>query len=446
MGKHKKFDIPKIPYPFKKAFNSRLNPRYMARWKLIRAKEYEALQTEIKGFYEEDEKMNVYLEALRKQLPKTGLPDMASMSREDIRRAYEQNAPVMGVVNYIAENVGEVMRYYELYDKEGNVVEDHPILRALRRPNDRFSLKKFGTAWAINRLLFGDAFTYVVKKIGKEGGFSMYIIPSQRVAVESGSLRLMDGIQLLGYVGNRTIKIEDCFESFDYNLDDKSFFGTSKIVAAATYLSVMEKGMQRQDTTLEAGGATHIITPKPDESGTVLPQYAAEVEKLVNGQKSLGKKRFFHIPLEVLQLGNTPLDLNILGSHKDAVTALCFVYRIPVDLYYGQSKYENAKEAKKTIYEQNAIPMANEFADDLLHFLKLDVEGYRLEVNTDKIEVLRASRGEMLDDLGKMHASLNELREANGYAPIEEDWADKPLMPMGLTYGNEFDIDIDENA
>jgi phage portal protein BeeE len=115
-----------------------------------------------------------------------------------------------------------------------------------------------------------------------------------------------------------------------------------------------------------------------------------------------------------------------------------------VDLYYGQSKYENAKEAKKTIYEQNAIPMANEFADDLLHFLGLDKQGYRLEVNTDKIEVLRASRGEMLDDLTKMHATLNELREANGYALIEEDWANKPLMPMGVTYGNEFDIDITE--
>ena len=177
----------------------------------------------------------------------------------------------------------------------------------------------------------------------------------------------------------------------------------------------------------------------------MLPKYAAEVEKLVNGQKSLGKKRFFHIPLEVLHLGDTPVDLNILGSHKDAVTALCFVYRIPVDLYYGQAKYENAKEAKKTIYEQNAIPMANEFADDLLHFLKLDEQGFRMEVNTDKIEVLRASRGEMLDDLTKMHASLNEMREANGYAPIEEEWADKPLMPMGLTYGNEFaDIDINE--
>jgi hypothetical protein len=44
-----------------------------------------------------------------------------------------------------------------------------------------------------------------------------------------------------------------------------------------------------------------------------------------------------------------------------------------------------------------------------------------------------------------MHASLNEMREAYGYDRIEEEWADKPILPMGVTFGNEYDnIDINE--
>ena len=143
MARIEKFDISKYPNALNLVFNSRNNRRYMARWKLIRGEEYDALKTEIKGFYDREEEVNTYLEAVRKQLPKLGLPDMSRMTREDIRRAYEQNAPVMGVVNYIAENVGEVMRYFELYDSKGNQIEKHPVLDALRRPNDRFSLKKF---------------------------------------------------------------------------------------------------------------------------------------------------------------------------------------------------------------------------------------------------------------------------------------------------------------
>ena len=410
----------------------------------LRGKEIAALKQEIKGYYEEAEKVNAYLSAIGSQMQGLKLPDFAVMSRDSIKRAYETSAPVMGVINYIADNVGEVATYLEL-TKDGEEVEKHPLLDTLRRPNDRFNLRKFVAGWAVNRLLYGDAWVYVTRRVGKDGGWNLYLIPSQRVAVENGN-PVVKGIQLLGVPSAKTIPMSEVFESFDYNLDDTSFFGTSKVVAAAAYLSVIDKGMKRQDTTLETGGASHIITPRPDDTGAVLPQHAAEAEKLMNGKGSSNRKRFFQFPIEVHQLGNTPVDLSILESHKEAVTALCFVFRVPVDLYYGQAKYENAKEAKKTIYEQNAIPMANEFAEDLLRFLGMDKEGYELKVNTDKIDVLKGKAGETLDNLGKMHATLNEMREAYGYERIEEDWADKPMLPMGLMFGNEYgDLDIDES-
>ena len=74
-----------------------------------------------------------------------------------------------------------------------------------------------------------------------------------------------------------------------------------------------------------------------------------------------------------------------------------------------------------------------------------DFHQYELAVDTDKIEVLKKNRGETLEDLTKMHATLNELREANNYDRIEEDWADQPILPIGIQFGNEAsDFDIDE--
>lgn len=409
----------------------------------LRGKGKDPRETEKKGYYGDTEKVNEYLSAIATQMQGLRLPDISTLNRDQIRKAYETSAPVMGVVNYIADNVGEVAKHLEL-TKNGEPVEQHPLLDTILRPNDRYNLRKFVTAWAVNRLLFGDAWVYVTRKVGKEGGWNLYLIPSQRIVVKHGA-PYAEGVQIYG-TSAKTIPMSEMFESFDYNLDDTSFFGTSKIVAAAAYLSVMDKGIKRQDVTLESGGATHILTPKPDDTGSVLPQHMAEAEKIANGKNSLGKKRFFQFPIEVHQMGNTPVDLSILGSHKEAVTALCFVFKLPVDLYYGQAKYENAKEAKKTIYEQNAIPLANEFAEDLIHYLGLDREGYRLAVNTDKIDVLQDKPGDILDNLAKMHATLNEMREAYGYDRIEEDWADKPMLPLGITFGNEYgDIDISED-
>lgn len=405
----------------------------------------EAMEAELKGYYDGQNKMNEYFERLGKQLTGIEMAPWLVIDRAKIKETYETCAPVMGVINYIADNVGEVMRFLELTDKDGKVPEQHWLINLLRRPNDRFSIRKFGQAWAINKLLFGDAWVYAKKEIGQEYGQvkEMYIIPSQKITVDRGGAdKPIKGIKLLASGNTQSIEMKHVFESFDYNLDDTSFFGISKIVAAALYLSVMQRGMNRQDTSLKNGGVANIVTPAKDQMG-VLPKDKDQLEEDMNAPENVNKTKVVRVPIDVHELGNKPVDLDILGSHKEAVTALCFVYKLPVDLYYGQSKYENAKEAKKSVYEQNAIPMANEFGEDLLRYLELDKEGYQLRVNTDLIDVLKEDPADTLDNLGKMHATLNEMREAYGYEPRPEPWADQPILPMNIQFGNEPD-DINE--
>ena len=407
----------------------------------------ENIQAELKGYYDQGANAeNQFFKALADRLKYNELPPFFPISRDQIKEIYETSAPVQGVVNYIAGAVGDVMQYLELTDKNGDVVENHWLLDVLRRPNDRFSLRKYGEAWAVNKCIFGDAFQYAPKQVGAKRGQikEMYIIPGQVVDVARGGLfQPMKGIKLIGDYRDELINTADIIESFDYNLDPATFFGTSKIVAAAIYLSVMDRGMRREDTALNNGGVANIITPAKDTMG-IMPKDADAVEERFAKTENVNKTLALRIPIDVHQLGNAPVDLNILTSHKEAVTALCFVFKIPVDLYYGQSKYQNAKEAKKSIYEQNAVPMANEFAEDLLRYAGLDAEGYKLTVNTDKIDVLQDKPGDVLDNLTKMHATLNEMREAYGYDRIEEDYADQPILQMGVQFGNEGMPDIDE--
>lgn len=406
----------------------------------------EQLESELKGYYDGDNTRNEYFQQISSQLTGLKMAPWIPISREKIKETYETCAPVMGVVNYIADNVGEVMRYLELVDKNGKVVENHFIVDLLRRPNDRYSIRKFGQGWAVNKCLFGDAFVYAPKTVGKNLGQvkEMYLIPSQKVGIkEGGAAKPFEGIKITTSGKEKLIKAEQVFESFDYNLDDTSFFGTSKIIAAAVYLSVIQRGMNRQDTSLKNGGVANIISPAKDTMG-VLPKDKDDLEESFNdAEKNAGSTKVVRAPIDVHELGNTPVDLNILGAHKEAVTALCFVFKLPVDLYYGQAKYENAKEAKKAIYEQCAIPMANEFGEDLLRYCELDKEGYELRVNTDMIDVLQEDPSDTLDNLAKMHATLNEMREAYGYEPRPEPWADLPILPMAVQFGNETD-DVEE--
>ena len=417
--------------------------------KIVSEKEYEGLKTEVKGFYDSQNELNEYLRAIDVHMKGRKLAPMTPMGRNAIRDSYANNAAVMGVVNYIAENVGEVARYLELQDKNDNYIENHWVLDLLRHPNDRFNLRRFATAWAVNKLLFGDAWVYAPSAVGKNLGkvSEMYVIPSWRIETDSdGKLQPLKGIVISG-TSKGEISMDDVFESFDYNLDDGSFFGTSKVVSAAIYLDVIDKGMRRESQSLDNGGVANLVTPKGDEAG-VLPEHADDLESKFNSRRNVNKTLALRMPVEVHQLGNAPVDLSILDTHKEAVTALCFVFKVPVDLYYGQAKYENAKEAKKTIYEQNAIPLANEFAEDLITFLmKKDksLAGYRLTVNTDSIDVLKEKSTDVLNNLNLAYCTLNERREAIGYERIEEEYADKPIIPMGVQFGEGMEYDIDEN-
>ena len=417
--------------------------------KIVSEKEYNGLVTEKKGYYDSLNEVNEYFRAIDATLKGRKLAPMTTMTRTAIRDAYAKSAAVMGVVNYIAENVGEVAQYLELQDAKENYIENHWVLDLVRHPNDRYNIRRFATAWAINKLLFGDAWVYAPTAVGKNLGkvTEMYIIPSWRITTDSdGKLQPLKNIGLVGTT-KADISMDDVFEIFDYNLDDTSFFGTSKIVAAATYLEVIDKGMRRESQSLDNGGVANLVTPKGDEAG-VLPEHADDLESRFNAKKNINKTLALRMPVEVHQLGNAPADLSILETHKEAVTALCFVFKVPVDLYYGQAKYENAKEAKKTIYEQNAIPLANEFAEDLLTFLmKKDksLKGYRLKVNADMIDVLKEKASDVLNNLNLACCTLNEKREAIGYEPINEDYANKPMIPMGTQFGEGYEYDINES-
>ena len=416
--------------------------------KIVSEKEWNGLKTEVKGYYDSANELNEYFKAIESTMRGRKLAPMGEISRIQIRDAYAKNAAVMGVVNYIAENVGEVARYLELQNSKGEYMESHWVLDLLRHPNDRFNLRRFATAWAVNKLLFGDAWIYAPTAVGKNLGKvgEMYIIPSWRIeTLSDGRLKPIKGIGIAG-TAKGEIDMENVFESFDYNLDDSSFFGTSKVVSAAVYLDVIDKGMRRESQALDNGGVANIITPKGDDAG-VLPQHADEIEQRFNNKRNVNKTLALRTPVDVHQLGNAPVDLSILETHKEAVTALCFVYKVPVDLYYGQAKYENAKEAKKTIYEQNAIPLANEFAEDLITFLmKKDrsLAGWKLTVNTDRIDVLKEKSTDVLNNLNLAYCTINERREAIGYEPIEADYANEPIFPMGMQFGEGMSYDIDE--
>ena len=406
------------------------------------------IELEKKGYFGDNEN-NEYFKQLNSLMSNSiRLLDFSSVNRSQLVKMYWTNAQVRGVVNLIASSVAELSDYAELLDSKDKVDTKHYSNSLFTRPNDRENRRRFIKSWAIYRLLSGDSFVYFEQGIGlKRGAFSsMYVMPSHKVEIQLGGLIApIAGYKLEEKAGfSLELNPGNVMMSYEPNPKGDTFYGLSPLESAANYIQLLESGLKRQNSSIANGGVANIITPKPDNLGTVTQMVADTIESDLNDVSNINKSKLVRAALEVHRLGDKPTDLGLLDTSKDAITALCFVYNIPIDLYYGQSKYENAKEAKKAVYEKAAIPLFKEFLDDFSQFLKLDKEGLKWSINVDKIEVLNDNI-EMLGAYEKMNATLNEKRQLMGFPIINEKWADQPMVPMGISFGPAM-FDIDETS
>ena len=409
-------------------------------------KELESLKQEVKGYYDNQNELN----RLFKQIFPYGgeMLEFSPVDRRELLACYKGTDSVFGLINRIATRCGEIGKYIELVDaKTEKEVQSHWLLDMLRQPNDRYNLQRFLTGWATQKLIYGDVFTYCEKTVGSKRQIkAMYLVPGERVMIKKNGWREpVKGITLeLG--NNETLGIDEVWQSFYINPDLDSFFGFSPLQAAAASVQIIRNAKKRQNTGISNGGVNNLITPKPDAMG-LMPKDTADLERELNSEKNINKTKYLRTGIEVHKLGSTPVELGLLDSSKDSVTALCFAYQFPIDLYYGQSKYENAREARKTEYESIAIPMVEEFCNDLMSYCNnqfKETKGLKFIVNRDKIDVLKTSPTEILTNLGLMGASLNEKREAYGYEPINAPYANEPMLPLGIQFGGNT-YDINEN-
>jgi HK97 family phage portal protein len=407
----------------------------------------DALKLELKGFYSENVN-NEYLNQVFKYINNSiSFINFDSVDRVKLMDYYRNNAVVYGIVGTTIGNaLAELSEYVELQDSKGGVITSHWAIDLLNRPNDAFTRTKLLKAWGVNRCVVGDAYVFGEKAVGKDKGRvdGLYIIPSQDI-VKIESKGVMKPIS--GYTLNQSSSVnsvltpENTMRSFEYNPSSENMFGLSPLATAAAYLQIIENSLSRQNTSIKSGGVNNIISPELNEYGAITEMQKANLMEDLNEKHNGNYNLPLSVPVKVQKLGDTPVDLAILDTSKYAINALCFVYGISVDSFLGQAKYENAKEAKKAIYEQAAIPLVKEFLEDLNNFLKIK-EG-KFKLNTDKIEVLKDSKT-VIETYNLAGMSLNEKREYLGFERINEAYADQPMISMGTSFGDPSQLIIDE--
>jgi HK97 family phage portal protein len=404
---------------------------------------------EKKGYFEDkDNARNDFLSALYRYFQgSTAMVEWSPVDRDSLMRQFESNHAVYSIVNYIADEVAKVMvEAAELEDKERTQIEQHWSIDLLRQPNDLETMTDFIRGWTIYRLVVGDAFVYTREGVGIKAGqiSELYNIPSHLVKIVTRGL----AAPIAGYVvkGTGGVKFNTnlttdnviFFRNFAVGYTDGTtpiHYGLSPLVPAAKLVELIDNSMKRQNTALKNGGVARIVTPRGTEFGVPTPQEQSALEAEMNDRHLGNRTKILKSPVDVHQLGDSPADLSLLSTSDSAIQALCFTFKFPYSLFQSNTTYANQAEAKRIVIENIAIPLASEFLEKFTKYCRFE-NGEKWIVNTDKIEALKANSMDVLNAYDRAYRSYNDRADLLGLSRIDEDWADQPIFPMSIMFGN----------
>ena len=405
---------------------------------------------ELKGYVTDADAENAYLRALQAfRGLSPGMPDFIQYNRAAIGKAFYDSArasyTLYGIVTRLAASVAYAMGYAKLYN--GNkVVENDNSITLLNNPNDLEDRGEFAEAWAINQLLFGEAFVYLENGVGLSAGraSTMYVMPSEQVELITGKNPIIKDVQFSCAGYKDKMPIDNVIWTRKYNPDPRTMHGLSPVAVAAKLVQLLNTADRRQLAGLENGGGGRLITPKPGQEGMTTPIQRTELTKESNDIKNANKTRVIGTAVEVHEMGDRPVDIAADLTSTNAVKALCFVYNLPYSLYESNTTFNNQKEAEKIMLRATGVPLAQMFLNK--YAKRVLQKGSKLQwlIDQDSIPELRGEPQDVAAAYKLANRSYNELGALFGFDPNPEPWASQPIFSMSEAPGVPYMPNLDD--
>lgn len=344
-----------------------------------------------------------------------------------INDAYDKCSTLKAIVNRMALVIANVKLW--ILDDAGNDMSDKykDLATLLKRPNFIQTWPEFIQQLDVYRQLYGEAFIYASVPIGfnNANANALWVLNPLFIDIESnGRLYDQSDIENIGlrYIFNSSgqrreldpsnvLHIKDVNQNIDFAPNDLR--GSSRLLGLETSLANIIQAEEAIYTMNRDRGAIGILSnDQKDISGTV-PLTDEEKESLRNQYQSLyglsarqAKVIITNASLKWQSISFNVKDLMLLEGIEKNIQLIADALGYPYDLL-STSKgvtYENKAEAKKLLYQDSIIPIANLYAEKLTGFFGL--ENAKLEFDFSDIECLKKSEKEAAETLYQLNQAM----------------------------------------
>jgi len=364
------------------------------------------------------------------------------------KEGYQKNAIVYRCVNEIAKGASAVPFHIKSGD---DVLEQHPLIDLLNRPNPLQSNSEFFNSLFGYLLLSGNA--YVLKVGGLAGQpKELHLLRPDRIEIKAGSGYMperydyvINGKILTSYEVDQDTGMGDLKQIKLWNpLDD--YHGLSPLAAAAVEVDQHNLASTHNISLLSNGARPSgaIIFKPQDDAGFTAnlsdsqrQQLLTDLNRRFSGTSNAGRPMLLEGDFDWKEMGLSPKDMDFLNLKHMSSTDIALCFGVPSQLVGvpDSQTYANVAEARLALYEETIIPYLRKIESDINEWLIPQFnENIKFQYIVDEIPALSERRRRIYENITTAVSqgimTRNEAREMIGLSPV--DGADELLVAANL--------------
>lgn len=379
-----------------------------------------------------------------------GTSSQRMMKYEDLAvEGYLKNAIVYRCVNEISKGASAVP--FQIKTRDDQVIQSHPLIDLLNRPNPQQSNSEFFNAIFGFLMLGGNS--YILKIAGSMGvPRELHLLRPDRIEIKGGKgmfpekyeYRMNGQVQAV-YEVDQESGLSDLKQvKLWHPMDD--FYGCSPLTAAAMEVDQHNSATKHNINLLENGarpsGAV-VFRPKDDQgyqvqlSDSQRQQLMSDLNQRFTGSKNAGRPLLLEGDFDWKEMGMSPRDMDFINLKHMSATDIAMCFGVPSQLVGvpDSQTYSNVAEARLALYEETIIPYLRKLESDLNEWLvPMFDEDLYFEYDVDEIPALSERRRRIYENvLGAVSQGImtrNEARKMLGLSPVQG--ADDLLVQANL--------------
>jgi len=351
------------------------------------------------------------------------------------KEGYLKNSIVYRCVNEISKGASAVPFIIKNGDQ---IVEQHPLIDLLNRPNPQQSYSEFFNSLFGYVLLSGNAY---ILKVGAEMGSpkELHQLRPDRINIKGSGNAIPEKYE---YVLNGRVQATYPVDQLDgfsevkhiklWNpLDD--YHGLSPMSAAATSVDQHNLSAKHNINLLNNGarpsGAV-IFKPKDDAGFAVnltesqRQQLLTDLNNRFSGAGNAGRPMLLEGDFDWKEMGLSPKDMDFLALSQKSATDIALCFGVPSQLIGvpDAQTYANVAEARLALYEETIIPHLRKIASDLNEWLvPMFDDRLTLEFDIDNIPALAERKRKTFENVtSAVREGIMTRNEARNIIGLDE--------------------------